>query len=537
MSIHDYIIDFDGRYDWLFDHSLLWLLPGLVTGTIIVFSYLVTHPFPAFGAGLYLLMADRIVETGYALPNQIPHYTSGGLPFAYPPFGFYLAAFLRDSGIQPLTIARLVSGIITIVYLVPAYFLAYELLHSKPKAALTTVILTVTPPVLQWHISAGGFVRASALTFTIIGLYGGLRLFRDQNQRWLPITTGAFTLTILAHPQYTIFFVASFALQWLWFDRSVQGLWWATFVGLGGSLLTSIWWGQIIQVHGVDVFLAAAGAQGGIGSNLTGLARIFKAAIWQEYIVFFWGPFTVLGGLYLIVKRQIFLPAWLLLSATILGKARFPFFVGAFISAVFIVDVVRIIIQRHTKTRRRLRVGISCIIIMFAAIGLVGGTLYATSSINTHGNSQSLPQFIDENDINAMQWIQRNTASDAQFVVLSDAAEWFPQQAHRTILVGPWGTEWRGQSAYRSQIRRFKRLSTCENSTCITSKMHRANLDPEYLYVPKQSFTVRGVQYFQSPQTIVSMRESSHYRQIYENPGVAVFAIRNGTRPRPLSTK
>ncbi|MFH5800791.1 glycosyltransferase family 39 protein [Haladaptatus sp. CMAA 1911] len=512
------------QFEWIINNSVTWLVPSILIGTILVIGYLRTHPYPAFGAGLYLLMAGRIVDHGYALPQVIPYYTSGGLPFAYPPFGLYLAAILRDwLNMRPLTIARILPGILTVGYLIPAYALAEQLLESRPKASLAAIIIAVTPPVLQWHLSAGGFVRAPAFGFVILGLYAGLLIFRDQDTRWLPVASIAFAMTVLSHPQYTVFFIGSFALQWFVFDRSFDGIRYGWLTGLGGILLTAPWWMQVIQTHGVDIFVAAAGAQGGIGGNLSHLKRMFRFGSMAETLYFFWGPVSLLGSLYLLARRRVFLPAWLLLASLVLDKARFPFFVGAFLSAPLIIDGAKAAVRPFTQTIAERQIGVSSLVLGIVLLGGVAGGLYVTSSINTHAGSQSLPAFMDKADVSAMQWVQQNTAPTAQFIVFGDTAEWFPQQAHRTIIVGPWGVEWMGKEAYRTQIQRFRRISTCETSDCVTDTLQKAHLSPDFLYVPKGRFTVRGIQHRQTQQTITSLRASARYQQVFENDGVVIF--------------
>jgi len=75
--------------------ELLWLAPALVAATLIYVGYLLTHPYPAFGAGLFLQIATEIARHNYHLPATIPYYTASGIPFAYPPLGFYLVAVLH----------------------------------------------------------------------------------------------------------------------------------------------------------------------------------------------------------------------------------------------------------------------------------------------------------------------------------------------------------------------------------------------------------------------------------------------------------
>lgn len=532
MSVTDIIsCSTERRLNQLADQTLIWLTPGLCVGIFIIYSYLKTHSYPAFGAGLYLLMANRIVENSYILPGIIPHYTNHGLPFAYPPLGFYFAAiFLDFFSVSPMNIARFLPGLISVGYLIPSFFLAKEILGSSPKAGLSTIILSVNPPVLQWHVSAGGFIRALAFLFTLIGLYSSLRLFRDRDFRWLPIAIVTLSLTVLTHPQYTIFFVASAVLLWFAFDRTLTGFHYGVLMGLSGFLFTAPWWGQVILSHGVGIFFAAAGAQGGIGTNLSHMATMFGIQSWSEAAFYFWSPLSVLGSVYLIMKKRVFLPFWFLLAAVILEKARFPFFIGSFLSSVLIIDSARTIVRPFVQTKPDLRAGTSIIVLLFVLIGIFTGTLYVTSSVDAHAGSQSLPQFIDDSDVVAMQWVQQNTAPSAQFIVLGDAAEWFPQQTHRTILVGPWGVEWKGHDTYREQIKRFRQLSTCDSSQCISTNLYQSNLDPDYIYVPKQKFTVRGMMHSQSKQTIASFRTSPRYQSVFENRGVAIFAVSDDTR-------
>ena len=172
-----------------------WLAAPLLVGVVVVLAYLATHPYPAYGAGLYLHISERIVENGYRLPTRIPGYTEHGVPFAYPPLMFYVGAVATDLGVDPLVLSRYVPAVVTVGYLVPYYYLARELLRDRPEASLATVLLAVAAPTLQWHLSAGGFVRAPAFLLAVTGCYVGVRLFRSGEPRWLVPGTLLFGLT------------------------------------------------------------------------------------------------------------------------------------------------------------------------------------------------------------------------------------------------------------------------------------------------------------------------------------------------------
>ena len=510
-----------------YKREFLWLAPALLAACSLLYVYLRSHPYPAFGAGLYLLIAERIVENGYALPKMIPHYTAGGVPFSYPPLMFYTVAVIRDlTGVDGITISRFLPGLVSIAYLVPAYLLSRDLLQSRPQASLATLIVAVCPPVLQWHISAGGIVRAPAFLFSLCGIYAGLRLYRDRDSRWVVPSLALFTLTVLTHPVYTLFFATSYFLLYLKYDRSLWGLTRGMVVGFGGILLAAPWWLQVLAMHGPDVFTAAAGTHGGIGGGLLGaVSAIGHVSSDAAFIGSVWQFIPAFGLIYLVAKRRFFLPAWFLVVAVVVGKARFSMLVGALITAVFLLEGVAGWLRSELGSTVTRRSAVTACLVLIATVGLAGGAMYATSGVDAHAGSPSLPQFIDEEDHEAMQWVETHTKSDATFVVQGDAAEWFPQQTHRTMLVGPWGVEWKGHQPYNRQLQLFRDVSACNSAHCMRNTLAQSNTNPDYIYLPKGEFTVRGMQHRRTSKLAMSMHLSPRYQLVFENDGVLIFEV------------
>nr|WP_256490481.1 glycosyltransferase family 39 protein [Haladaptatus sp. AB643] len=174
-------------------------------------------------------MADAIRAHGYRLPARVPHYTPNGIPFGYPPLAFYLVAFIRDGfGVGPLTLTRFLPGLVTVLTVVPVYFLGREVFvgtaDRNRRAGLAALVVAVSPAVFKWHLSAGGIVRAPAFLFTVTGLYVGIRLFREKRLVWAVAGAVLFGLTCLTHPSYPVFFATSYLAFFLVFDRSLAGL-------------------------------------------------------------------------------------------------------------------------------------------------------------------------------------------------------------------------------------------------------------------------------------------------------------------------
>jgi hypothetical protein len=140
---------------------------------------------------------------------------------------------------------------------------------------------------------------------------------------------------------------------------------------------------------------------------------------------------------------------------------------------------------------------------------------------------------MDGDDREAMQWAENHTAPESEFVVLSDAAEWFPYYTDRTILVGPWGVEWKSPDRYYGQLSAFKNASTCENATCVTAEMESVGASPDYLYVPRGTYTVRGLEEDDTRELRASLAKSQRYERVYRNDGVVVYRVTSDTVSAP----
>lgn len=506
-----------------------WLSLAALAGLSVYAVYLATHPYPAYGAGLYFTIAETISQHSYRLPASIPGYTEQGVPFAYPPLGFYVAAVVSDlTGLGPLEYSRLVPGLFMTASLVPYYFTAKELLGSPRKAGVSTMLLAGTPAVLQWHISAGGMIRGLGFLLAITGVYVGVRLFRTGSWKWLVPGAVLFGLTVLTHPTYTVFFGLSYLLLYAFYSRSIAGLVHGAAVAGGGILLASPWWIHIASVHGPDIFTAAAGTHGGLTG---GFERVLVEFVYPVNLdaqaPFFLAAYAGTG--YALLRGRYFLPSWLFAGGFVLGKPRFLFVAGSMLIAVVVFEVAvpnvraRALASQLGRNRRRVaELGVVTLVLL-AAGG--AGTAFAAGALDTHNGDPSQPAFIDEHDAEAMAWVASNTDRSATFVVLGDAAEWFPLLTDRTILVGPWGVEWTSAERYESELGQYKRISACDRAHCVTGELATSDLKPAYVYVPKDHYTVRGMSAQQDDEMRRSMVTDERYNLVFENEGVMIFAV------------
>lgn len=490
-----------------------WLGAALAGGLLAVGIYLATNPYPAYGAGLYLRIADALAANGYVPPARIDGYTTEGVPFAYPPLQFYVLAVLLDLGTDPVGIARFLPSVGVLAALVPVYLLARDYAGSRPAGAAAGVAVALNPQLLQWHVSAGGVVRAFAFCYALTAIYAGYRAFEHDSRRAVGVGALAFGATVLTHPTYSLFVVVTYVLLWGVRDRSLADFWRGAAVGVGGALLASPWLLWVTTTHGIEVLTGAAGTHGGIGG---GAATIGLSAT----------LLPLFGAAYLLVaRRDYFLAAWAATAELLFAQPRFAFTVGSVIAGVVGVDVARrlpaldgdVSLPSLGPTDRRAVAAAACLLLACVA----GGAYLAHET--TLQSDPSTPAFLDDEDAAAMAWAESTTDPDATFVVLGDAAEWFPALADRTILVGPWGVEWRGPTAYETQLATFEAVSTCDGADCVEREMASVGADPDYVYLPKGAFTVRGHPEVTFGSLERSFAASADWERVYENEGVVVF--------------
>ncbi|WP_227356366.1 hypothetical protein [Haladaptatus salinisoli] len=537
MQLDTFTTDFedDNLRRWLLEY--LWITPALFIAGLTYSSYLATHQYPAFGGGLFLSMAEQIAKHGYRFPRVVPQYTANGVPFAYPPLMFYCLAVLYDVfGVDLFALTRYLPGLVTIASLIPFYLLSKELLRSPQRAGMASFVFAVTPAFVRWHFSAGGIVRAPAFLFSLVGVYTALRLFKTMSWRWVLPTIVWFTLTALTHPEYTVFLGLSIAVFTVAYAPTVRGFAYAAVVGICGFVLTVPWWGRIISIYSLENLVSASSTHGGLGGGLGVVVDLVLAGsqstatvspsphLYSVILLSLWYAIPLAGVAYLLAERRGFLPAWLLLVGAITGETRFIFVIGSLVTTIFVLDGVVPWVTRRMEPVLGRQQTLIAVLLVLSVFGANISTLYVSGAVVEYEGSNSMPSFIDEYDYSAMQWTQRNVDRSAEFIVLGDAAEWFPYIANRTNVVGPWGVEWESSPvAYEWQYTAYQRISTTTTVEELNRNIALTTTTPDYIYVPKGTYTVYGRKYDQRRSFITELRRSDEYDAVYQNREVVIF--------------
>lgn len=523
--------------DWSTDGSALVRPVGIpiCLAAVVGLAYLHAHPYPAVGGGLYLQTVAAIQDAGFGYPRTIPHYTSEGIPFAYPPLGFFLAAvaeaLLPVSGVA---FAKFVPVVLWALTPLAVYWFASAWLDSTAERVVATSFVAVSPEVFRLHITAGGYIRGLAFVLLVLGLRVGTDIFRESTATDVPWyrvagAGGLFGATLLTHPFYAVFFGVSYLILYLVLDRSLRGLLSGAAVAGIGAALSSPWWSRFFTTFEPDLLLAAAQTHGGLGS--APLALVFQSTFVvapRTDLLSIYYVLVLFGVLLYLAERRLAIPALIFGTTTVLYRPRFVLLLGSIPAAHVLWTRIAPPIASGERlprvTSAHVRLAFVGLILLYAA---GAGALYAHNGPKQYSGAgyEPVPSFVTSSDVAAADWLRSETDPDATIVAVGSVAEWLPYLSKRTLLVGFWGAEWKGPGEFDRHFENQVTLSTCETAACVSGVVRGLDESPDYVYVPNRTYSwVYSNQRDRPDRLIQSLKASERYDVAYRNEGAYVFA-------------
>ena len=465
------------------DASAALVIAAIVYGATARLWPAFTHDFPVETGGLFYVFIKDILAQHGGLPVVTTY--NGGLPFAYPPLSFYVAAGLCQlSGADPLTVLRFLPSVCAALT-VPAVWLLARRLVSPLAAAWATVAFAIVPGDLLLIEGGGGLPRAMGLLLAVLGLEATVAL---RHAPGLPKRTilrvGALLASAAAcHPEIALFAFASAALLYLcelpraWLLRGLglsvvlAGLPRGWFLrGLGLSVvvggLTASWLLPELIRHGLATYQgastqpAAYGFIGGVGYWLRPYSLTGEFALPAVQMA------ALFGAVVAVRRRALWLPLWVV--GIIVLDQRAPILVlpvpvalvAGYGIAEGIVPVLRgsgAPLLRVSGPRlvvvRRLALAALPIPLLLSALYTFVVVFRVTSSVS--------PEEFD-----AMRWAADRTPAGSNFLVVPDpgrlfVSEWFPAIADRRSIVTHEGTEWLGAATFAHTVHDFDAVQAC----------------------------------------------------------------------------
>jgi hypothetical protein len=518
--------------------------------------------FPLNDGGLFFQMTEELQRAHYRLP-MFTDYNALQIPFAYPPFGFYMAGLLSDVlSVDLMQVIRLLPLATTCATLVAFLLLARAMLPERTAVVAAVATFALVPRSFIWLVMGGGLTRAFGLLFTILALHQAYLLFTRRELRYA-VSAGVFTgLTPMSHLGTAPFLAASLVLFFLAYGRHRDGLIGAAIIGAVAVAVTAPWWATVAARHGLGPFLAAGQTGGSIFSSgqfrATVLGRLARlgAPSSGEPLFPVLGALAVLGSLASLRRRALLLPVWWMatLALDVRAGETYATLPLALLAGIGVTDVLLPLLLRRRGVEegppaptpdRGSTLGWSFPAVVtrarehMLAVGVIGFLLvYCTLGALTRdadlGTEAAYLASLSHDDRDAMQWVASNTAPSSRFLVVpaegwpaDRVAEWFPVLARRQSVATVQGTEWLPDSGFARYKRLYDTARDCRSKdvSCVEQWSSKSGVAFSYVYVPGASDggCCRELR--------ATLRSDDRYQLVFGGPGAEIFARRAAAAP------
>jgi len=505
--------------NWSVRKGLLWAV--ILLGMILRFIPALQTDFPINDGGMFLSMIRDLRANGFILPATTS-YNQSGIPYAYPPFGFYVAAAI--SSLFPIADIELLRWLPAIVsaFIVPVfYWLSLQFFENKTKSMIATVVVSVMPGTFGWLVMGGGLSRSFGILFYLLSVGNVLRVFRDRNSRSLWYAILFCGLVVLSHPEVGFQTAGICFLIWLIYGRNHFGVKHAVLISLGTALITSPWWLSILHYHGFAPIISAM---------QTGIHETLVASLFHSFFSLKGGlPFVpVLGllGLFLTIRRKEFLLLGWILLPFLLDPRNAPAIAEyghILLSSEALYFLWEKFNQAYREDIKKKNVAPSryapyFIALPFAVLGIYFFWVSYSSSKEFYIVS------LKESDRETMEWVRTNTPQDGRFLLLTNTGqlnpmidsyqEWFPALAERQSQNTLQGSEWTLGSQFYDTLLQFIALQTCRDVNCVKTWSLNNDIQLDYLLV-----RVGQVR----PELIDSIQSDGGFQAVYDSGAAVIY--------------
>ena len=508
--------------------SVLFLVLAVLFGGMVRFAPAVLGQFPINDGGMFYTMIGDLRANGFALPAETS-YNYLGIPYAYPPLSLYAGALLSALGIPTMEVIRWLPALVSTLSILAFYWMATQMLGAGSIAALSTLAYALMPRSFSWYVMGGGLSRGLGMLFLLLTCGAVWIMFSRPGLRVTLLAAVCGAGAVLSHPETALHTVAACLLIWLFRGRTASSVRSALIVAAGALVLTSPWWVTVLIHNGFGTVVSALSAGGHSPYFWTSwLTMDFSE---ERYVTWL----TVLGLLGFVIqsiKRQWFLPVWLLLpfaveprSAPAIAALPLAVLAGSGL-ADFVIPGVSSLVSgaktaeadwTHLFMRSRAVKVVTSYIVLAALVGAFSYDLALARYIVPVASRR------------AMQWVRENTPAGARFLVLTShsdpfsdpSAEWFPALAERTSSNTIQGQEWTLGQNFMPFLTALQDLPMCLTADPACLETWAADHGAKFDYVYLQ--TADSLVAWPSGLLLYQLRQDPNYTLVFENEGIAIF--------------
>jgi 4-amino-4-deoxy-L-arabinose transferase-like glycosyltransferase len=301
-----------------------WVILALMAGgAILRVAHLFSIPFdaPFHLGGLFYEFSRQIIQNHFALPETIPYYSLGGIPFAYPPLVFYLQAIVIELFAPPLFVSVNLLPPLVAAFSVPAFYWMIKGFTDDNRLRTAALFsFALMPSAFVNQIEGAGLAEACG-TLVLLFYLGWLFRFEKNSHPAPALWAGLFLgLSVLSSPGSAyggVIISILFFIRFLGQDfkrRSFKRSAWLLLTGLTGLIISAPYWLTIILHHEFGGFTIAFLTQQDTSSLLNQIRYMitFKPAdmitfVSDEGIYGFLFDWLVFAGLiWALLNKQVF---------------------------------------------------------------------------------------------------------------------------------------------------------------------------------------------------------------------------------------
>lgn len=452
---------------------------------------------------MFASFGEQLADENFRLPVT----AMGGIPYVYPPLGFYAHAVFLKLGISTWFYLRWLVPFYTLAALIAFGAVYARLFGSKGWAAAAAVLAASSPYLVESHVWAAGMVRGPAFALFLLSLAVFLRLQPDSDWK-LPALAGFFSgLTVLSHLGYA-YFLALWMGIWLLFHLK---LWKQAALVAGFAVLTVLpWLGVVLANHPLDVFLNALRSHNTLEIfSALGNPQAIGSVLWVGWSKLFETPLlgwmALAGAGWQIVRRRFELPALLAVTSLFsLQSRRFVIVLGIWLAVGFLQQAYELLSSRRWAQKTVILVSALLILMLFFS----GMNRIAT-----------MKPSLTRNLLATAEYMQKNTLTKSNYIILADygEAEWFPYLSNRIPIFAHWAYEWQGNIEEQSSF--LLDSFACGQAgdlECVERIIRDSGKDPDYMVVMKRKYGA----------FLDALETTRGWRRVYNNPEYQVWEKR-----------
>ncbi len=160
---------------------------------------------------MFYTMINDLRQNHFILPSYTS-YNHMNIPYAYPPFAFYVAAAISLlPHVSLISLFHFLPFLLSSLTIPLFYLLSKNLVQKESTRLIATFLFAMLPRSYEWLIMGGGLTRSFGLIFSLCTLHIGLQFLSTKQTRYFFVACIFFALTLLSHIEYA-YFVFIFSL-------------------------------------------------------------------------------------------------------------------------------------------------------------------------------------------------------------------------------------------------------------------------------------------------------------------------------------